>query len=193
MTKGEQTQQRMVEAVIESVARYGFEFTTATTVSKLGKVNRGLIVHYFSTMEKLLKAGSDQVFDFTARRTTELMLQMTEVEDPVEKYFRATFGWMKEKASYGQFLISLISRASYDKKSQAPVKAVLTNGRDRLKSILDDGVKSGRYRCKNTREAALILHGALVGNIISYYTDPSTHETSLQTAIRTAELVHGKR
>lgn len=189
MTKGERTRQRMVEAVIESVARQGFEFSSATTISKLAKVNRGLIVHYFSTMEKLFKAGMTEVSRFALGRTNELLLQHADVEDPVERYFLATFGWIEERPLYGQFLIGLILRASYEKKAAEPAAALFEGGRARLKELLEQGNKAKLYKIKDTAAVARMLHAVLMGNVVSFGMKPEAVAAARTNAIATAALI----
>lgn len=191
MTKGERTRQRMVEAVIESVARQGFEFTTATTISKLAKVNRGLIVHYFATMEKLFKVGMQEVQKFAVGRTQELLMQHQDVEDPVERYVLATFGWIEERPLYGQFLFGLILRASYEKKAAEPAAVLFEGGRARLKSLVEQGVKAKLYKVKDPGQMALMIHASLMGNIVSFGLKPGSADLARKVSLATVrQLLH---
>jgi len=72
---------------------------------------------------------------FLIQRTNELLLEHSEIADPLERYFKATFGWLEERPHYGLFMMSLISRASYDKKSRAAVLQVYDSGRKRLRGF----------------------------------------------------------
>lgn len=187
-TKGERTQLKILDAAILSVAKNGFESTTVTTIAEIAKVNRGLIVHYFKNMRNLMKATYDKVVSFAIEYSTEFMASHLEIEDPIERYFHSTFGWMQKKPHYGQFIFILITRAQYHKDSQKPVTQIFTSGRARLEKLINEGVTSGRYVTETPVQNAYQIHSMMLGHLLIFILKQDDIETPRSLSIAYAKM-----
>lgn len=186
MSKGDLTRIRIIEAAIQSVSQFGFEHSSVTTISKLGKVNRGLIVHYFKSVKRLIKESTDRVMEYAVQYSTEYMNSHLETTDLIERYIDSTFNWMRERPHYGLFVLMLITRAQYAKESQDPIFVLFSSGRHRLTEIISAGVKSGLYPAGPIEETAWQIHSMLVGHLIVFLFNPREMDQSKNLAIRSA-------
>lgn len=165
-SKGEKTRLKIVESCIHSVAKHGFENTSVSTITKISKVNRGLVVHYFSTTSQLYKEVNHIVKDYVIRYSTEYMNSHTELPDLIHRYVCSTFSWLRERAHYGRYMVLLISRAHYDPTSAALIESIFSSGRQRIKKILEDGAKNGVYQVSDSEDLAYRVHTLVVGHLI---------------------------
>lgn len=172
-SKGERTRLKIIDACIQSVAKNGFENTSVSTITGISKVNRGLVVHYFSTTGQMFKEVNHIVKDYVIRYSTEYMNSHTEIEDLISRYVGATFSWLRERPHYGRYLVLLISRSHYDSTSADLIENVFSSGRQRLKTILQIGADKGIYQVKNVEDLAYRIHTLVVGHIILCLSDLS--------------------
>jgi|GEM_PF-6720222 len=185
--KGMQTRQKIIEATILSVAKYGFEFSTVSTVSKLAKTNRGLIVHYFKNTKKLMNFAFETVVKYVIEASSDFMITRTDISDPIERYFKSTFHWMQLKPHYGQFVFSLLTRAQYDESSKRPVEQIFSSGRNRVEKLILQGIESGIYKSENPKECAFQIHSMLVGHLMMFLLNQKDLETPMELSIKWAK------
>ena len=172
LTKGERTRQRLLESAIACFVHLGWEGASVSELATAAKVDRALFNHYFRSKEMLIQECVAW-FGVRGRAQTEALILATPARlDSVERYFRATFRWVKENRVYAAFYFLAIQRAAYDRTMRAAVDAIFTRAQDGIVARWDaDPLRAGR-RSEDSRELARQLHMLLIGGMMADLIDP---------------------
>jgi AcrR family transcriptional regulator len=158
LSKGQKTRLHILEKSVESCVRLGFEGASITEITRIGRVNRGSINHYFGNKEALIRECLDYVGVSGRCFTDDFMATRTDIVHPIERYLRATFGWQQAKPYHASFLWQSIQKAAYDSHTKKTINMIFDNGKKRVATLLDS---VGRFE---EREAlAERVHTTIVG------------------------------
>lgn len=164
MTKGELTRLRILKSTAASIAKYGFEGTSVTTICKIGKINRGLIVHYFNDVRTLFLETAQMVIKESQLALANLVEKLSQQHDPVEAYIRAMSKWHLDHPDNARFTLMMYVAASHNKDFEKLTDEILKTGRQRMLSLIQRGVHEKLYSVDSSAaEAASILYTQLSG------------------------------
>ncbi len=101
----EQTRQKIVMAALQAFAEKGYASTTVSHIAREAGISKGLIYHYFSSKEEVLKG----IFDMMVQEG-EAIISHWENKAPKEK-LRQTIDesvqFIKQRPSFMRFMMSL--------------------------------------------------------------------------------------
>src|SRR5699024_8960738 len=88
--KREEKQLIIKDVALKLFAENGYEATSVNEISKKAEISKGLIYHYFSSKEELLKVIWDEIldgFNFITFEEGKTEVSDMEAEDFIDKYF----------------------------------------------------------------------------------------------------------
>ena len=80
------TRERIVRAVVESIAEVGFQKTTANEITRRAGVTWGAVQHHFGGKDGILAAVLEESFDRFAARLAEVPLASAPIEERVSAF-----------------------------------------------------------------------------------------------------------
>ena len=153
MTKKEQTKEKIQQAAYKCVARYGFEKTTLDDIAKEVGLNKASLYYYYKNKEDIFF----DVTTTTTRRFVETLQQSTLAHN----------GSMQEKVTHylverSMYFLELVEQVHISEETlrqvepmfQELVRDVANQEIAFLKTMLDEGVKSGTIQTATTQTLA---------------------------------------
>lgn len=78
--KSSDTRITILDAAIESLARYGYARTTTQLIAKIAKVSRGAMLHHYATKQELIESVTDYAFYRHMERFTAAIKELPDIE-----------------------------------------------------------------------------------------------------------------
>lgn len=191
-TKGERTRKLIIAEAVHSVLKYGFEGTTVTTITKRKKINRGLVVHYFSTLENLFDECIKSVLVEGALLTDSYYQEFLKSYDPVESYIRANFKWIEQNPESASFYIQLFNRAAYDRKSRSYVQQLTIRGQKKMDQYVKSHLPHQTLKSKSLSETkyhGTHLYHHMMGCLFLAATNPTILSQQLKLSLHFKKLI----
>lgn len=177
LTKGEQTRLRILKSTALSIAKYGFEGTSVTTICKIGDINRGLIVHYFEDVRTLFIETAEMVIKSSQQALTDLLTEMSKNYDPAEAYIRAMSKWHLTHSDDSRFILLMYVAASHNSDFAPLTDGIIKTGRQRMLSLIQKGIKEKIYDIEDSAsEIATLLYTQLSGVFLLTFVERSSNE-----------------
>ena len=138
-------QAQLIEATMESVALYGLQGTTITTISKLAGVSSGIISHYFGGKQELLEATVRYLLQSLQRELLD-KLELVERSDPLrrlEAIIEANFSHLQVSDQAAKTWLAFWVQATHDpvfgRLQNVNEKRLLANLRYSLNGLVEQG------------------------------------------------------
>jgi len=168
----------IVQAALTIFARKGVANTKMADIAKAAGIGKGTIYEYFRDKDEIFFESFTHFMEMIDLTMGRRLYRLT---DPVEK-LRAFFeGWSEIIGVAGQDYIEIMLefwaegiRSNHDFAS-GPVnlKKVYEDFRGVIKSVLEEGIRQGKFRTMNTTLSAATLIGALDGLMLQWILDKS--------------------
>ncbi|HEY1485175.1 MAG TPA: TetR family transcriptional regulator, partial [Micromonosporaceae bacterium] len=171
------TQQRLLDATIDSLVKYGWSGTTTTIVAETAGVSRGAQLHHYPTKASLVLAAVDHL---TRMRAAEMRAETSARAQPVERVvdlLAASFTGPLFQAALEVWVAARTDAALRD--ALVPLEATIGRELYRLTVELlgaDDSRPDVRDAIQTTLE---LLRGLGVANLLS---DDTVRRRSVLTA-----------
>jgi AcrR family transcriptional regulator len=179
LTKGERTKSRIIQKSISTIARFGFEGVILSDIAKAADVTRASIIQYFGSREELIEQTIRHLDQNSRPFILEFMTAHSEITNLIERYVRANFSWARSRRDEAVLLVYLMTRASYDRRSQTHVTRIFSRARETLAGWISSEGKDKSIGKRDNKALALKVHSALLGffvllpfeskNIVDYY------------------------
>lgn len=168
ITKGERTRIRILEGAIRCIAIQGIEDLTFQAIADECGISQPLVVHYFKK--------KDQVFPEVIRHLVErsksrVFIQGTCAAEDIEKYVRSAFAVLEEGSAFAKVYLTLSYRAVFNHHSQSQNNAIKQANIQRIKGILEAGVREGSMSPFLLAERARTINSLLAGVFLDLMTD----------------------
>jgi AcrR family transcriptional regulator len=150
---------------LRCLCKLGFEGASLSELADAAKVNKGLMVHYFGTKERLFLALLEYVHAVDVEFTNAFMNQEREYPDGIERYIRANFSLYSEHPFNYGFTVMAIQRAQYDSTFRKRIDEMFDSGRKRIAALLRERHPEIRREIEIST-AATQIHTDLVGSVI---------------------------
>lgn len=180
LSKGEQSRLHILQSTALSIAKHGFEGTTVTTICKIAKIPRGLIVYYFKDLRQLFNETAEYVVSQGQEKVSSLVASISEKYDPVESYLRAMSQWHLEEPHPSRFILMLYIAGSHNKDFEGITSGLIQQGRHRMKDLIEQGKKSKVYLSKESSdELAHMLYNLLSGVFLLTFVEKESNPKQL--------------
>jgi TetR/AcrR family transcriptional regulator len=153
------TQKRIIEAAAAEFAGSGLAGARIDSIAELAGVNKAMIYYHFASKEKLYQTIIDEQVDKVSMALQGVVGSDMDLETvllTLAKTYHAAFGGRQD-------LVAMLLHELAD--GGVHLKQALQNmiwGKgipDRLKSLLEDGIREGRFRTIDPRQALLSFAG----------------------------------
>ncbi len=134
-TKSELTRLRILEAAIRGYVQYGIEGVTYDKVSKLAKVSRPLVMHYFPSLEALFEAVAKFVRAAFQKYVVDRLAAETLPRKQLEAYVKATFRWVDEYPDHGKVWLLFYFECARSESARAAHTEMTTMGAERIQTM----------------------------------------------------------
>ena len=153
------TRSRVLGAAAEEFAANGLAGARVDRIARLAGVNKAMIYYHFASKENLYQTIIDQQVELVVKGIKNLADAETNLESALmqlSRAFHAAFG--EDKRFRAIFLHDLAAGGGRLKRSLTELiwKEGLPS---RLKQMLDEGIREGRYRHFDSRQALISFAG----------------------------------
>jgi len=153
------TRSRVLGAAAEEFAANGLAGARVDRIARLAGVNKAMIYYHFSSKENLYQTIIDQQVELVVKGISDLADAATDLESALmqlSRAYHAAFGgdqrfraiFLHDLAAGGQRLKKSLTELIWKKGLPA-----------RLKQLLDEGIREGRYRHFDSRHALISFAG----------------------------------
>jgi AcrR family transcriptional regulator len=168
----------IIHAALKEFARRGVANTKMADIATAAGIGKGTIYEYFKDKNEIFMASFNQFLEMMDTIWGKRLFRIT---DPVQKLKAFFLGWAEILTHTGNDYIEVMLefwaegiRKNHDfGKEPVNLKELYEQFRAMLKSILDDGIRSGQFRKMNTTYTASIMIGALDGLMLQWILDKS--------------------
>ena len=165
--------QDIIEAAMKVFAQKGFANTKMADVAEKANIGKGTIYEYFKSKEEIFEF----VFNhFMESMETSVAKAIFKITDPVEKIKVIFQSWADMIATHTTDIVEIMldfwaeAVRKKDEKELGIVKLekIYEDFRKIIKSILDEGVRLGKFKSVDTFYTASLMLGAMDGLMIQW-------------------------
>ncbi len=165
--KGEVTKYRAIKSTLRCIAASGFEGATIGEICRIGKLNKGLIVHHFGTRNELLNEAFAFVLASGAHFVGTYLETRIDIKNPIERYIRANFNWFNEHEDAATYYVALFSRSSYDKETRKKMHLSLNIACERIEGLIKENRTQFQFKKSvNVELLARAIHALVFGSVL---------------------------
>jgi AcrR family transcriptional regulator len=175
------TRERIFAAAGVEFAARGFAGANVDRIAKAAAVNKAMIYYHFKSKAALYREILRDMFDAVAARLEAMSAEHVEVDGKIRAFVEAIAReaearphfppiWFREIAEGGTHLDDGITRT---------VAGIVK----RLAAIVQDGVRSGRFRPVDP----LLVHGGIVGPLLLYYASAGVRRRMARAGVKGAD------
>jgi len=174
----EAKKKEIVAAALKEFAKRGVANTKMADIAQAAEIGKGTIYEYFRDKNEIFLESFHQ---FIETMDTALGKRIYKITDPVLKLKVLVTTWTEMidnvHADYVEIMLEFWAegiRVKHDFPSGVVnLKKLYADFRLLFKSILDEGIRTGKFRKINTTLTASILLGALDGIMLQWFLDKS--------------------
>lgn len=166
-TKGELTKNRLLDAAIEIIGKFGEHQTSFQRIADACDVSQALPVRYFKTRENLILEVVKRLVETAKFETANALADTETASEQLIAYFEVSFSLIRKYPHLGKVYALFYYLASYDPEFTRLNSAVRKNAIDRIRGIIVSGVNSGEFEVENPALLAQTMHTNLTGLILN--------------------------
>ncbi|CAN5810445.1 hypothetical protein BH18ACI5_BH18ACI5_17740 [soil metagenome] len=175
------TRERIFAAAATEFAARGFAGANVDRIARAAAVNKAMIYYHFKSKAALYREILRDMFDAVATRLEAMGAEHVEVDGKIRAFVEAIAReaearphfppiWFREIAEGGTHLDDGITRT---------VAGIVK----RLASIVQDGVREGKFRPVNPR----LFHGGIFGPLLFYYASACVRRRMARAGVKGAD------
>ncbi len=163
----------IIHCAMRVFAQKGFAKTKMADVAEAAKIGKGTIYEYFRSKDEIFNFVFEHFMDSMETTIAKAIFKLT---DPVEKIEKIFSAWAEIVASHQLEFIEIMLdfwAEAIRKKDSAELEIirldkVYDDFRKMIQSILDEGVRMGKFKKIDTFYTASLLIGALDGIMLQW-------------------------
>lgn len=177
-------------------AQKGFAKTKMADVAEAAKIGKGTIYEYFKSKDEIFNFVFSHFMDSMETTVAKAIFKLT---DPVQKIETIFTAWAEMITSHQSDFIEIMLdfwAEAIRKKEKAELAIiqldkVYDDFRKIVKSILDEGVRLGKFKKIDTFYTASLLIGALDGIMLQWIMDKNVFDVSEAIRHSMKVFLHG--
>lgn len=179
ITDKQEKRNQIIEAAVKVFARLGFPNTKMLQIAQTAGIGKGTIYEYFRSKEELFIAVINA---YMKEMDNQIARRVRKVNDPVEKLKVYFEGWIEITGNeFMEFAdIFLDFWAAGLRKSEGDLgldlNKMYSNYRVQITEILNDGIRTGKFKPVNTVIVSSIIIGTLDGLMIQWIMDRNIYQ-----------------
>ena len=163
----------IIQAAMKVFAQKGFANTKMSDIAEAAKIGKGTIYEYFKSKDEIF----EYVFThFMESMETVVAKSIFKITDPVEKIRTIFLSWAEMTSSHSNDFVEIMldfwAEAVRNKDSKKlgiiNLDKMYEEFRIVIKSILDEGVRLGKFKSVDTYLTASLMLGAMDGLMIQW-------------------------
>jgi TetR/AcrR family fatty acid metabolism transcriptional regulator len=181
--------QRIIEAAISVFAREGLEKGTISEIAKTAGIGKGTVYEYFRSKHELFEAIEQYLFEkmnYTLDQIIAVDISPTKkLEAFINEGFDSLIG-MGEALLIITELWAQVSRGHWHGEHESHLAGVYREYSDKVKLILDEGIKTGEFRTMNKTGVVTMILAFMDGLAWQYILlkDPGLFKNIKEEAIQ---------
>ena len=171
----------IANAAITVFAKKGFANTKMADIAKAANIGKGTIYEYFKNKDEIFGHG---FYLFMKEIETRIATNIFKITEPAEKLKAIFTAWIDLASGEARditmimldFWAEAVRRKAEDKLKVINLEKIYADYRIVIKSILDEGIRLGKFRKVNTFLTASLLLGALDGIMLQWILDDTVFD-----------------
>ncbi len=149
-------------AVLEVLKNKGLDKLTVQHVADAAGIAAGTVYNYFKSKDDLLVHTAERIFETIRARQSHAISAAKDPADKLLAFVETTFEFFADNIAVFNFL----DQAQVYCKIDMSIKHLHVNEEvDMIKSIIDEGVKTGVFSTQSASISANFFHRAMVGTL----------------------------
>jgi len=178
--------QDIIEAAMKVFAQKGFANTKMADVAEAANIGKGTIYEYFKSKEEIFEL----VFNhFMESMETSIARAIFKITDPVEKIKVIFLSWADMIAKHTTDIVEImldfwaeaVRRKDEKELEIVRLDLIYDDFRKIIKSILDEGIRLGKFKPVDTFYAASLILGAMDGLMIQWIMNKNVFDVKKAT------------
>ncbi len=172
----EQKKMEILLSATRVFARMGFANTKMIDIAEEAKIGKGTIYEYFK--------NKDEIFEYAFHHFMETMenqlgTDIAKITDPVEKLKTLAYSWGKILSEHEEDIVQImldfwaeaIRQKDENRLKLIDFDQIYTEYRGLIMTILDQGIRQGKFKPVNTFYIASLIVGMIDGVMLQYILD----------------------
>ena len=163
----------IIQAAMKVFAQKGFANTKMIDVAEVAKIGKGTIYEYFKSKDEIFEYVFTHYMESMETVVAKAIFKLT---DPVEKIRTIFLSWAEMISTHSTDIVEIMldfwaeAVRKKDVKNLGIIKLdkIYEDFRIIIKSILDEGIRSGKFKKVDTYLTASLLLGAMDGLMIQW-------------------------
>lgn len=163
----------LIQAVMRSIAKFGFAGSTIDKICAEAQVSRGLINHHFQSKDELIRQAYKELCAEWSFQTSNMLDDTRDPEDKLRSIIRLSFGPSLFKSEYIGIWVGFSSVIAKSPKLRKLHREVVGDDIVAYQQIFE-AIAQKRGKAINARIATLSLLMMIDGFWNEYYLDPTS-------------------
>ncbi|MBD3289118.1 TetR family transcriptional regulator [candidate division KSB1 bacterium] len=192
-------EQKKMEILISATrvfARMGFANTKMIDIAEEAKIGKGTIYEYFK--------NKDEIFEYAFHHFMQTMEEglgadLSEISDPVQKLKTLAYSWGRILAEHEEDIVQIMLdfwAEAIRQKDESRLKIIdfdriYDEYRGLVMTILDQGIRQGKFKPVNTFYIASLIVGMIDGVMLQYILDKENFDPQEALRCFAEELIVG--
>ena len=166
MTKGSETQKKLIEAATQLFYEKGIHWVSFQQVASKVGITQAALYRHFADKDDLIRACAL----FSAESGRGIIDRYVNEEESAEKqlkaYIKGNFVWLMEKPKESVMVAALYYFAFNSWAIQELLVAINNQSVERINVRLKQGIESDRWPIKDPTKISRLIHDALLGEML---------------------------
>lgn len=158
----------ILEATIDCIAKKGFDGLTMERIAREAGVTRQLVKYYFEDTRELSGFAIKYIRLLFQKLAVDAMLKDQRPDLMLANYAEVCFQWVDTFRIHALTWFCFLNLCSGNKKYRELNTASIMAGEERVRSLLEDGKKTGVFHVADTANAAKLIRILITGAMIVY-------------------------
>lgn len=172
MTKGQDTQSKIVRAATDQFYSNGIQWVSFQQIATEVGISQAALYKYFSDKDDLLKACAIAAASNGREIIDQGLDEKKSAKHQLSAYIEGNFNWVLSRPKEATMVLSLYYFALTSKALKEVLDAIHTESIRRLSVRLEMGNREGLWKVRNSLETARAIHDLLLGEMIKSVHSP---------------------
>jgi len=159
----EERREQIVQAALACFTRQGYVNTTVDDIAHESGLSKGAIYWYFESKDDLLKAAMNAIMARVAEKSMDAIMASETPSERLRVGARCIVDVCREIEGYFGLIIEFWTQSENREEATAVWAEMITQYRQLVKGILDEGVRTGAFKPLDTDALAWMIMAAYDG------------------------------
>jgi TetR/AcrR family transcriptional regulator len=162
----EQTKKHILEVARAEFFKKGYAAASINTIVDAASVTKPTVYYHFKNKEGLFLALVKEAYSDCYEHRRAAVDEKAAASEQIRQVVAADFAFCLKQPELVQFVLSL--SFSLPEEQGIDLRQIHQRDYEFYKSVIDKGLETGEFHCKDVVAAALALQGVIAINIMSY-------------------------